>query len=211
MTEALAQLLADRLAALPFADPATGARVAGLARLYTGTVNDGDAPRTLKLPVPAAWGADECTRDSRYLTPDLNTAATWFFEDYGTSEEKIAGNLYGSLSTLRLLGWVNPKLQDPVLSENQLLQAIGAALRLRVRHDAGEYRGLLITATVLPAETSLFGRYTFDAETPLLLPPFRLIGLELKCRYRLVAPCVPAEPEPVSAGFPYILDFALSE
>lgn len=193
MNQALAQLLADRLATLPFADPSAGARVTGLARLHTGTVNDGEAARTVKLPVPAAWSADECARDQRYLTPDEGTPSTWFFEDYGTAETRLAGNVYGQLATLRLLGWLNPSRLSGPLSENQLLQALSNALRVRVRHDAGEYRGLLITATALPAEASLFARYSYATETPLLLPPYRLVGLELKCAY------VPAPACPVAA------------
>lgn len=194
MNLALAQILADRLKLLPFLDPAAGARVAGLARLHTSTAAGDNAP-TVRTPVPQEFTAEECERDARYLLPDQQTPAIFFFEDYGTTDYVLQGNLRGKESTLRLLGWLNPNRLSAPLSENQLLQALETALKVRVRHSVGEYAHLSITATVLPAETSLFGRYTYDTQTPLLLPPFRLIGLELKCRY-LPAPICPVEELP---------------
>lgn len=221
----LAQLLATRLTALPFANPAAGARVAGLARLHTSTINDSpDSTRTAKVPVPAEWGPEECTRDSRYLTPDANTPGIWFFEDGGTVEEKLTGSntVYGYVSTLRLLAWLNPAWLSYQLTEAALYQAVRGALRLHQRHDAGAFRGLLLSATVLPTEASLFGRYTFATETPLLLPPYQLLGLELRARFTLAAPCPPAAlptllstrnpcllPPPAPAG-PNITNFTVT-
>lgn len=193
MNQLLAALLAQRLAALPFASSAAGARVAGLARLHTSTINDGESTRTVKVPVPAEWSADECTRDSRYLTPDANTPGIWFFEDYGTAEERIdKSNLYQYVSSLRLLAWINPAWLSYQLSEAALFQAVAGALRLHQRQTAGAYRNLLLTATVLPAEASLFSRYTYASETPLLLPPYQLLGLEIRARFTLAGPCPPA-------------------
>lgn len=194
MTQALAQALADRLALLPFLDPAAGARVAGLARLWTGTAAGDDAP-TVRVPVPAVWSAEECVNDPRYLLPSSDTPAIVFFEDGGTIDYSIAPGIIGKESALRLLLWLNPARLSAPLSEAQLIAAIEKALKVRVRHNEGEYRNLLITAAIPPAETALFGRYTHDTGTPLLLPPYRLLGLNLTCRY-LPAPACPADELP---------------
>ncbi|MGI4864151.1 MAG: hypothetical protein ACRYFZ_09540 [Janthinobacterium lividum] len=186
MTEQLAELLADRLRPLPFLE-----RVVGLARPVDRLVqeeleDEKHQTRRTKTPEPLAFppDTDECLRDERYLLPDQNTASILFFEDQGTVDYQIAPSQYGKESTLRLLGWFNPaKFSDP-LPENALLDAITRALRLRVRETAGDYQYLTITATVLPAEAALFSKYTYAADaTPLLYPPYKLLGLELKCRY----------------------------
>lgn len=192
MTQALAQYLASRLAALPFLHPEDGARVAGLARLYTTTAAGEGAP-TVKLPVPQEFTAADCERDARYLVPNSTTPAIFFFEDGGTTEYRIQGNLMGKQSTLTLLGWFNPARLSTPLSENHLVQALEIALGVRQRKTVGEYQNLYITARQLPAETSLFGRYSYDTSTPLLLPPFRLVGLELTCQYSPAPACPPAE------------------
>jgi hypothetical protein len=194
VTQALAQLLASRLAALPFLSPEDGARVTGLARLYTTTAA-GDGAPTVRLPVPQEFTAADCERDSRYLVPNATTPAIFFFEDGGTTDYRIQGNLVGKESTLILLGWFNPARLSTPLSENHLVQALEIALGVRRRQAVGEYQNLYITSRQLPAETSLFARYSYDTNTPLLLPPFRLVGLELKCQFT-PAPACPAADLP---------------
>lgn len=199
MTEALAELLAERLRPLPFLE-----RVVGLARPIDRVVKEAyadgkEGTRRTKTPEPLNFppGTEPCEADREaYLLPDFNGASTFFFEDLGTSDYLISQNLYGKESTLRLLGWLNPaKFSDP-LSENALLDALQKALRVRVRETVGEYEYLTITATTLPAEAALFSKYTYAADvTPLLYPPYKLLGLELKCRYSYRPACpVPDYP-----------------
>jgi hypothetical protein len=183
MTEQLADILAERLRAIPFTE-----RVTGLARLHESTINDGADTRLLRLPVPRTFTASECDTNNRYLVPDQHTGNIWFFEDGGETTVRVEGINYKE-ATLRLLGWINPfKLSGP-LSENRLQVALETALSVGKRFSSGDYRDLLITATTLPAEASLFSRYTFASDTPLLYPPYRIVGMELRCRYRLAAHC----------------------
>lgn len=191
MTTALAEILRAQLAtALPFLD-----RVVGLARLDTSAIVDGDSTRIVKLPVPITFTAADCERDKRYLVPDRNTVAILFFEDGGAQplvNAQSPANLGIRQASLRLLLWLNPqRLSDP-LSETQLLVLIEKALQVnKPRWSAGDFTDISITYTTLPAETSLYGRYTFDTETPLLLPPYQLLGLDLRIQFRVNSKCLP--------------------
>ncbi|MBF9140845.1 hypothetical protein [Hymenobacter properus] len=214
MTEALADLLADRIRPLPFAE-----RVVGLARPVDTLTSDAfegkEQPRRLKTPMPVAYpaGTAACDRDERYLLPSRETNGIFFFEDRGTVSRPIVAGLSESESTLLLLGWLNHEAPN-VPTENQAIDALWKALKIGpARLTAGDYQGLGITATVLPAEAALFTKYTYAAEVdPMLYPPYRLIGLELKCRYRLKPICVPAPPaEEVPAGLlPLLLNGPLA-
>jgi len=184
--EALASLLAARLAAaLPFLD-----RITGLARLYAFTSEEDGI---LKLPLPVAFTAEECERDKYYLVPDKSTVGTAFFEDGGTvpfANSQLPPSLGVKVTSLRLLMWVNPDRLDGPLSEPVLLAAVEKALSVNRRYSEGEFVDVLTTYTLLPAETSLYGRYSFANQTLLLLPPYRLMGLDLKVQYQLARICV---------------------
>jgi hypothetical protein len=186
--EALATLLAARVAtALPFLD-----RVTGLARLLTKKDQDGEAPITVKLPIPVSFTAEECDQNDRYLTPDASTVGIAFFEDGGTQRivnQQTPSNLGIRQTNLRLLIWVNVPLLDGDLPEAVVLAALERALRIHERYNAGDFAGIYTTYTTLPAEASLFGRYSFATETPLLFPPYRLIGLDLRVQYSLTTAC----------------------
>jgi hypothetical protein len=179
--EALAALLAARLSvALPFVE-----RTVGLARLYT-TSTEADGP--IKLPVPVTFTADDCERNTRYLVPDPMTSGILFFEDGGTVPVG-APALRIKQSSLRLLLWVNPARLDGELSEAALLAAVEKALKVNERYAAGDFLDIFTTYTTLPAEASLFSRYTFDGIRSLLLPPYRVLGLDLKVQFRLANRC----------------------
>lgn len=186
MTEALAQALALRLtAALPFLE-----RVVGMVRLHEQLKNNGDATFMERLPVPVSFTAEECDRNGRYLVPDQYSGSVLFFEDGG---EITTGQGAAQLreATLRLLLWLNPFKLTGAITENRLQLEIERALLVRQRFDTGDYRGVYITTTTLPAGAGLFGAYSFGGgTTPLLYPPYRLLGLELKCRYQYAPACL---------------------
>lgn len=189
--EALAALLSARVAAaLPFLD-----RAVGLARLYTKTIADGDATRTVRYPVPVFFTAQQCEDDERYLLPDPGTVGILFFEDNGSAPlvtPQQPASLGIKVANLRLLLWVNPDRLDSPLTEVALLAAVERALSVNRRYDAEPFAGILTTYTTLPAETSLFSRYTYATETPLLLPPYRLLGLDLRVQFQLSNACLTA-------------------
>ena len=199
MTEQLAEALATRLRALPFLE-----RVVGLARpvdkLITETLeNDKEQTRRTKTPEPLNFppSTKECDRTPEvYLLPDQAGASIVFFGDGGTVEVQQQG-VWFKESTLKLLGWFNPARFDGPFPESAMQDAILGKLPTRANETVGDYQGLRVTAVVLPAEASLFSKYTYAADvTPLLYPPYRLLGLELKCRYFYRPECpVPAYPE----------------
>jgi hypothetical protein len=195
MTEQLAEILAQRLRdELPQLD-----RVAGLVRTYEHNTPDGENDRgevqvrRVKLPVPVSFTADDCERDNRYLVPDPSTVGIAFFEDQGTVPVAMPGtgpNLQHWQSALRLLVWVNPLRLAGTLEENMLLLAIDRALQAGKRWAVGDYVDVLLTYTTLPADgLSLFSRYTYAGETPLLYPPYRVLGLDLRATFRLSNRC----------------------
>jgi hypothetical protein len=160
----------------------------------------------VKLPVPIVFTAADCEKDGRYLVPSEETKGILFFED-GGSQALAAPQRPSALgyrqSSLRLLLWVNEPLLDTPISENELLAGVEKALRVNQRYSQGDYLDVYTTATVLPAETSLYGRYSFATETPLLLPPYRLLGLDLRLEYRYHH-CVGIGPPAPAPGFPYL-------
>jgi hypothetical protein len=190
--EALAQLLSDRLVEqVPFLD-----RAVGLARLYLKPSRDGETPVTLKLPVPVTFTAEDCARDERYLVPSDNTAGISFFEDGGSTRlitSQYPASVSMRQSSLRLLLWANPQRLDGELTEAALLGAVERALGIGQRFPAGNFLDVSVSYTTLPAEASLFSRYSFESVTELLYPPYRLLGLALTVQYRLAARCLPTE------------------
>ncbi len=190
MTEDLAEILAQRLRPLPFV-----ARAVGLARpvdtLVTEDFDGKQQARRVKSPVAVNYppGVPDQDHDDRYLLPSEGTASIFFFEDQGTTSYQVAPGLYNAESTLRLLGWLNPT--HNLLSEGHLLTALQVALRVnRVDKTQSVYTNLTVRASILPADAALFGKFTYAADvTPLLYPPYRLLGIELKCRYHYQAPC----------------------
>jgi hypothetical protein len=194
MNEALANLLCARLvAAIPFLSQESGGRAVGLARLYTAAIQDGDSPRTVKLPVPITFTAEQCEQDSRYLMPDAGTTAILFFEDGGVQQlnaPQFPASLGIRTAALQLRLWVNPNRLDGPLAETTLVAAVEKALKVNERYASGDFVDVLTTATILPAETSLYGRYTFSDVTPLLLPPYKLLGLDLRVQFRLSTACI---------------------
>lgn len=199
MTEALAEALAERLRPLPFAE-----RVAGLARPVdenkTEEFDDAGGPkqqtRRIKTPVALAYplGTPDCDQNNRYLLPSLDAGSIFFFEDLGTTDYLISAGVHGQESMLRLLGWLNSSRFSGPLPEGDLLAALLHALQTNRPAPVGPFAGLTVRASILPAEAALFSKYTYAADiTPLLYPPFRLLGLELKCRYRYQPECPAAE------------------
>lgn len=186
MTEALAQHLAARLkAALPFLD-----RVVGMVRLNEQVKPDGETSFMERLPVPVSFTADECDRNRRYLVPDQSVGSVLFFEDGG---ETVIGSSFTQQreATLRLLLWLNPFKLTGLLPESRLQAELERALSVRKRFSVGEYADVFITATSLPAGANLFSGYSFGSgTTQLLYPPYRVMGLELKARYRFTPACV---------------------
>lgn len=197
--EALAQLLATRVAAeVPFLD-----RAVGLARLLIKPGLDGDTPLTLKLPVPVSFTAADCQRDERYLVPSDDTVGILFFEDGGSSRlvtSQYPASTQMRQTALRLLLWANPQRLDGELTEEALLGAVERALAIGQRFTSGSFLDVSVSYATLPAEASLFSRYSFEPVTPLLFPPYRLLGLALTVQYRLAGRCVagvlPAVPTP---------------
>ncbi|GAB3303664.1 hypothetical protein [Hymenobacter tenuis] len=186
MTEQLADILAARIAALPLAD-----RVVGLVRPYRHDVPNGeDAPRSITLPVPATFTVPECEATPRYLVPDENTATIFYFEDGGTVPTPN-----GWQSRLRLLGWVNPRYFAAPPTDVQMTAALHRALLIERRATEGPYVDLYVTMSALPADAALFSRYT---DIPLLFPPYRVVGLELTCTYRLSSACAEQLPERIT-------------
>jgi hypothetical protein len=188
--EALAQLLRDRLVEqVPFLD-----RAVGLARLYLKPSLDGETPLTLKLPVPVTFTAEDCARDERYLVPSDSTTGICFFEDGGGSRlitSQYPASVSMRQSNLRLLLWANPQRLDGELTEAALLGAVERALGIGQRFPAGNFLDVSVSYTTLPAEASLFSRYSFESVTELLYPPYRLLGLALTVQYRLAVRCLP--------------------
>jgi len=186
--EALATLFATRLvAALPFLDRATG-----IARLLTKKEQDGEEAITVKLPIPVSFTAEDCDQNDRYLVPDAQNVGILFFEDGGTGQvlnRDTPSALGMRFSAMRLLLWVNTELLDGPLTEAMLLLAVEQALWIGQHKNVGDFASLYTTYTSLPAETSLFGRYSFATETPLLLPPYRVLGLDLRSQYQLTSAC----------------------
>jgi hypothetical protein len=202
MNEQLSANLAYRVTqALPYID-----RAVGIARLSTQPIADGNDMRTVKLPVPIVFTAADCERDGRYLVPDASTQGILFLEDGGSvalDTPQRPRSLGFRQSNLRLLLWTNTPLLAEPLGETAILLALEQALHVGRRYAQGDYLDILTTAAVLPAETSLYGRYAFATETELLLPPYRLTGLDLRLEYRYRR-CVGAPaPAPVP-GFPYL-------
>lgn len=195
MTEVLADIFAQRVAAaLPFLAPDAGGRAVGLARLYTTTSQE-ENPRPIKLPVPVSYTAADCERDARYLVPDASTPAILFFEDQGSqplATAQFPASMGWRQASLRLLLWVNAPLLDGPLAEVALLAAVTRALRPGERQQLAPFADVLVSYQTLPAETSLFARYSFADLTPLLLPPHRLLGLSLTVQLRLNLNCLPA-------------------
>jgi hypothetical protein len=207
MNEQLSADLAYRVTqALPHID-----RAVGIARLNTETIVDGNDTRIVKLPVPIVFTAADCERDGRYLVPDATTKGILFLEDGGSvvldTPQRPRSHGFRQ-SSLRLLLWTNEPLLAEPLSETTILLAIEEALQVGRRYTQGDYLDIFTTAAVLPAETSLYGRYSFDTKTELLLPPYRLTGLDLRLEYRYRR-CVGAPAPEAAPGFPYLfpLDF----
>lgn len=190
--EGLAQLLCNRVKAeVPFLD-----RAVGLARLFTRPGLDGETPITLKLPVPVTFTADDCARNERYLVPSDDTTGILFFEDGGSG--RLITNQYPAgvgmrQSQLRLLLWANPQRLDGELTEAALLGAVERALGIGQRFTAGNFLDVSVSYTTLPAEASLYARYSFESVTELLFPPYRLLGLVLTVQYRLAVRCLPGQ------------------
>jgi hypothetical protein len=196
--EALAQLLSDRVkAVVPFLE-----RAVGLARLFTGPGLDGETPITLKLPVPVTFTAEDCAKNERYLVPSDDTAGILFLEDSGSTRlitSQYPASVGMRQSLFRLLLWANPQRLDGDLSEEGLLAAIEQALAIGQRFTAGNFLDVSVSYTTLPAEASLFSRYSFESVTELLFPPYRLLGLALTVQYRLRR----CSALPLLAAFPY--------
>lgn len=212
MNEVLAALFAARVAAaLPFLD-----RVTGLARLYTKPVLDGDTPTTVKLPIPVTFTAADCEKDDQYLVPDAKTVGILFFEDGGVQplvNAQHPANLSFRQASLRLLLWINPRLVRNPLNEVQLVLLLERALKVgNPRWTSGDFLDINTTYNLLPAETSLYGRYSFASETPLLLPPYRLLGLDLRVQFRLGRCTLPPTVvvAPTKPRLPYPLPFKLT-
>lgn len=188
--EALAQLLSDRVAAqVPFLD-----RAVGLARLFIRPALDGETPVTLKLPVPVSFTADDCAKNERYLVPSDDTVGILFFEDGGSSRlitSQYPASFGMRQSQLRLLLWANPQRLDGELTEAALLGAVERAFAVGQRFTAGDFLDVSVSYATLPAEASLFSRYSFESVTELLFPPYRLLGLALTVQYRLAKVCLP--------------------
>lgn len=198
--EALAQLLSDRVKAqVPFLD-----RAVGLVRLFTRPALNGETPITLKLPVPVTFTADDCARNERYLVPSDDTAGILFFEDGGSSRlvtTQYPASIGMRQTQLRLTMWANPQRLDGELTEAALLGAVERALGIgQPRFPAGNFLDLSVSYTTLPAEASLFSRYSFESVTELLFPPYRLLGLALTVQYRLAKVCLP-EVLPIAKDF----------
>lgn len=188
--EALAQLLSARVKAeVPFLD-----RAVGLARLLTRPSLNGDTPITVKLPVPVSFTADDCATNERYLVPSDDTVGILFFEDGGSSRlvtSQYPTSIGMRQTQLRLMLWANPQRLAGELTELALLGAIERAFGIGQRFSAGNFLDVSVSYTTLPAEASLFSRYSFESVTELLFPPYRLLGLALTMQYRLAKVCLP--------------------
>lgn len=188
MTETIATFLKDQLQpALPFVD-----RAVGLARPYEFTVGNGDDARRVKVPLPVSFTAAECENDPRYLLPDAGTAGILFFEDGGTTSQGAGRPVYERTleSMLQLRLWVNPSRLSGPLSEVALTAAIHKALRIGERQQTPELADLLLSWSIQPAGAALFGAYSYAGDTPLLYPPYRLFGAEIRASYRFTPACL---------------------
>jgi hypothetical protein len=202
VNEDLAEALAAQLRPLPFTQ-----RVVGLARPYDQDQEESfdgkPVTRRIRTPYPVTFppAAASCDQDERYLLPDANTASTWWFEDLGTVEV-IVKAVHFKESTLRLLGWLNPTWFDPAPTESQILDALWRTLRIGQPQTIGPYATLTLTATMLPGDVNLLSRYTYAQDAvPLLYPPYKLFGLELKARY-LYRPACPIPELPAILEHP---------
>ena len=188
MTETLASaLLAKLTAALPFLD-----RAVGLVRVYEHNIANGDDVRRVKVPVPVSFTADECEHNSRYLVPDAGTGSILFFEDGGTVSQGAGRSPMERTheSTLQLRLWLNPTRLSAALPEAVLVATLSNALGIGSRQNTPELADLLLSWTIQPGGAGLLSGYTFAQDAmPLLYPPFRVFGAEIKAVYRFNAAC----------------------
>lgn len=189
VNEQLADAYRERLLAaaadLPFLD-----RTEGLVRPFETKVKNGEDFTTARFPVPVTFTADECALDPRYLVPDKTTGAILFFEDGGTVPYTAAMNLQGWLSTLTLKLWLNPQRLHGEVDEAAILNALDRALKLRMRGKMGPFNDTLASYSVLPGGPALYSAYSY--ETPLLYPPYKIIGMEIKTTFMLSSACFTA-------------------
>lgn len=188
MTETLAALLLAKLtAALPFLE-----RAVGLVRTYDFAIPNGDDVRRVKVPVPVSFTADECEQNNYYLVPSAERGSLLWFEDGGTVSQGAGKSPMERTheSTLQLRLWLNPTRLSAELPEAVLVVALSKALGIGQRQSTPELADLLLSWTIQPGGAGLLSAYTFAQDAmPLLYPPFRVFGAEIKAVYRFNAMC----------------------
>jgi hypothetical protein len=192
MVKELASILKTRLYGVPFVD-----LYGGLVQRveYKDTDVNGN-PATKRMPVATDfYPAEACTGKELSFVPDSNKRGIAYFEDGGAVFIERTSGLLHFRASLTLVVWTNKanwagdsyaevsaRCIASIIGRIQNTNPINYELFKRVQVSPGK---------VLPMDSSIFSRYTYDeSTTQYLRPPFEFFAIALTVDFWISPSCI---------------------
>jgi hypothetical protein len=194
MNKELSNILKGRLLSLPFSDTVAGM----VQRVEYRDVDQDNNPITKRMPVAydVAESDNTCQKGpERSLVPDSRKRSIIYFEDGGSGFIGKEGVKLHFRSVLTLVCWLNrarlvgdgyAEISAPVIAAT-----IGAIVNAQPQNHGIFMRMITKVTRIMPQDSGLFSRYTYDESiTQYLRPPFEFFGLLVTVDFCINPDCV---------------------
>lgn len=187
MQAAIANILKDKIAGLPFVD-----KLAGLVKtIETGSKAE-DTAGAFRFPAAVESTAPTTPNAWTYadLVPNSSKKSVFYFEDRGLKVSGKSGKGFEMQSNLRLVGWLNSNY--PPGSDALAVAHVLNALPEHPFNAPGYTRISVTPGAILGTEDNIFSKYTYDEKLrQYLMKPYSAFAIDLTINFTLTANCLP--------------------
>lgn len=187
------KIVADLSLSLPFVDKITGI-------VKTASIQVSDSVKTL----PIALNLDPTTcNDSQLLdfVPDSSKTSIIYFEDRGTSVQKMENSSIYFTSNFTLVCWFNYLKVDHMLTNTSLIAGNLIKYLPEVIGNISPLAGIFLSVTGQQSnDGSVFSKYSYLEEiSQHITYPYGYVALDLTAEYHVRKECIPdigSDPDP---------------
>jgi hypothetical protein len=193
MTRQVAKFLASRLFGIQVMD-----KIGGVVQVAEKAIQGDElgSTRIMKFPVSDQFhvrdGVNCATGAVIDFIPDSKLRSMAYFEDQGSTIDKMRGLTLFMKSRLRLVCWFNPVLIDKDYATREtdpsaIFQAAVLTWLTSMQHERGQVLGDICVRVVriLSQDASIFSQYTYNnAQSQYLLLPYQYFAFDIEVTYR---------------------------
>lgn len=187
MNSAIADIIRGKIDTLCFVD-----KISGLVRPVSMILTNNDNVKVEKIfPVACSVTHQEC-QAGKYmdLVPNSKYRSVIYFEENSLTFIERIGNIQKMESSLKLVGWLNLKKTDCVVSDKAILLILSAIPSIPFSDDIYDRISIVIESEERKNK-DIFSKYSYEETVnQYLLYPYDYFALNIKTTFSVNTDCI---------------------